>query len=112
MGSLTYDDEIRNLWAKIERFRERVTQPEGHSHVTQEALEELSNALEELRVSSEELNRQYEVLKAAHLERDLERCRYRDLFESAPVGYVVTDVNGVVTEVNEEGQKLLNVSAR
>jgi two-component system phosphate regulon sensor histidine kinase PhoR len=38
---------------------------------------------------------------------ELERRRYRDLFDLAPVGYVVTDLDGVVLEANRAACELL-----
>ena len=40
---------------------------------------------------------------------EVERQRYRDLFEFAPDGYLVTDALGVIREANHAAVSLLNV---
>jgi PAS domain S-box-containing protein len=37
--------------------------------------------------------------------------RYFELFNSAPVGYLLLDMNGIVAEINQAGCRLLNASA-
>src|SRR4030095_6377036 len=85
---------------------------ETRSGLAADVLTELSNVLEELRVSSEELNRQHQELMLAHAEREQERRKYLDLFQSAPDGYVVTDHGGIVQEVNETAEGLPGVPPR
>ena len=63
--------------------------------------------LEELRVTEEELRAQNEELAESRLHLDLERERYRGLFEHAPVPYVVTDSQGVITDANHAAAALL-----
>jgi PAS domain S-box-containing protein len=46
-------------------------------------------------------------LAAATQALDLERLRYRDLFERAPNGYVVTDHRGVIREINRIASEML-----
>jgi PAS domain S-box-containing protein len=74
-----------------------------------ETLEDLKVALEELRVAEEELRQQNEELSATHLELDLERRRYLELFEFAPVAYLVTNPSGIVRQANRSAAKLLRV---
>lgn len=62
----------------------------------------LHAAMEELRVAEEEL-------LAARADADAERTRYRDLFEFAPDGYLVTDGNGKIVEANRAAAATLNV---
>lgn len=65
--------------------------------------------LEELDVSVEELREQNEELRLTHhlLQRETER--YRELFDLAPDGYVVTDSVGVIREANRAASELLRV---
>jgi PAS domain S-box-containing protein len=67
-----------------------------------EAMEELTCALEELRAANEEL-------VAARQATDSEQRRYRELFDLAPDGYLVTDIHGVIQEANRAAVALLNV---
>lgn len=112
MGPGSFDKQIQQLRARVGKFRKRISKPADRDPLAIEAVAELSNALEELRVSNEELNRHHEVLQVAHLERDKERQRYQDLFQAAPDGYFITDVTGRVTEVNDAALRLLGITAR
>ena len=78
--------------------------------VSSETVEDLKVALEELRVAEEELRQQNEELSATHLELDLERRRYEELFEFAPDAYLVTDPSGIVRQANRSASDLLHVS--
>jgi len=71
------------------------------------ALQELSLTHEELAVAEEELRTQNEELNLAHVLIDAERHRYRELFFSAPVPYLVTDKHGTVVEGNQALAALL-----
>ena len=72
-------------------------------------LDELLLAYEELRVAEEELRVQTEELTASRALLDAERLRYRALFESAPVAYLVTNENGVIADANQAAASLLRV---
>ncbi len=73
---------------------------------------ELETAVEALEVADQELAVQNEELAATQEALEGERRRYRELFEAAPDGYLVTDLAGVVHEANEAACRLLNVSRR
>ncbi len=72
-----------------------------------EALAALQEALQEVEVAEEELSQQNEELIAAREALELERHRFQDLFEGAPVGYLVTDSSGVIRQVNRAAAGLL-----
>ncbi|HHP7243143.1 MAG TPA: PAS domain S-box protein, partial [Elainellaceae cyanobacterium] len=61
----------------------------------------LQNTLEELRVTEEELRQQNQELVVTRRAAEVEGQRYQSLFNLAPHGYVVTDVNGTVQEANQ-----------
>ncbi|HZQ73563.1 MAG TPA: PAS domain-containing protein [Burkholderiales bacterium] len=67
---------------------------------THEDLEALERAMEELHVASEQLQ---------SLSEDLARQRnhYAELFRCSPYGYVVTDGDGLIRELNLAAQSLL-----
>lgn len=67
------------------------------------ALAELQAADAEIRQQSNELVRQQNVLEAA-------RQHWQDLFDLAPDGYLVTDLNGIVLEANRSATQLLSIS--
>ncbi|HUL23363.1 MAG TPA: PAS domain S-box protein [Thermodesulfobacteriota bacterium] len=93
------------LRRRIEDLPETERQP-----LLTEALEELSVGLEELQVASAELRQQNEELATAQRYAEAEGRRYLDLFDFAPEGYLVTDLNGKIQEANRAASALLSVS--
>ncbi|KYC41732.1 transcriptional regulator [Scytonema hofmannii PCC 7110] len=69
---------------------------------------ELGNASEIVQLATEELYQQNEELILTRNLVELERQRYRDLFEFAPDAYFVTDTKGIIQEANCAAVKLLN----
>lgn len=74
-----------------------------------EAVAELTAALEEQEFVVEELRLQSERLLADRDQLTTEREHYLDLYQRAPVAYVVTDRCGLITEVNQPAVALLGV---
>ncbi len=72
-----------------------------------EVVQELSAAVEEFEVSAQEIHGQNEALAEAKRQLDLESARYRELFDLAPDGYLVTDTSGVILESNRAVSDLL-----
>ncbi len=72
-------------------------------------IEETRVSLEELQVTDEELRQQNEQLAQSRLALEIERHHYHDLFDAAPVGYLVTNVEGMIQEGNQAAATLLNV---
>ncbi|MFL5563583.1 MAG: ATP-binding protein [Gemmatimonadaceae bacterium] len=68
--------------------------------------------LEELRVADEELRVQNEELATSREMIELERRKYRDLFDFAPDAYVVTDTKGTIMEANLAASQILGVSSQ
>src|SRR5690349_1215882 len=66
-----------------------------------EAVAAIQSALDEVEAVEAELAQQNEELVAAREALEIERHRYKDLFDRAPDGYLVTDANGVIEEANE-----------
>ncbi|GAA4001595.1 hypothetical protein GCM10022631_10140 [Deinococcus rubellus] len=58
---------------------------------------------QELYVHQAELEQQNEELRQINLELKQARNRYADLFEFAPVGYVVCDQGGLIQQINQTG---------
>lgn len=77
----------------------------------QEANAQLSKNLEDLRAAEEELRQQHKELLAAYEQREMERRRYRDLFDFAPDAYLVTDLKGRIEEANRAAGALLSLSS-
>jgi PAS domain S-box-containing protein len=74
--------------------------------------QELTTALEELRVADEELQQQNDALLQTRQDLENERQRYHDLFEYAPDAYLVTDMYGIIREVNRAAETMLNIKSK
>jgi PAS domain-containing protein len=83
--------------------REEVTAEE----LVHETLDELRRSIAQRQVAEEELRAQRDELATAYDAMVGERQRYRDLFERAPVGYVVTDPSGLIRDSNRSAARLL-----
>lgn len=100
------------MYERAATLYERTEQPSQQPELLVDSLEELRIALEELRVAEEELHQQNEALATAHEVVERERQRYQDLFELAPDGYLVTDVQGTIRAANRAAAMLLNISQK
>jgi PAS domain S-box-containing protein len=72
-----------------------------------EGVEQLRRNLHDLEVYKEEVELQREQLLTSHRLLEGARDRYADLFDFAPVAYVVLDQNGTLQDVNRAGADLL-----
>ncbi len=75
---------------------------------TTESFQKLQEAYEELQVAEEELRQQNEELIITREMVEGERLQYRDLFDSAPDGYLVTDAHGVIIDANHMVEAMFN----
>jgi PAS domain S-box-containing protein len=75
-----------------------------------EAFKEIQNNLRNLHLAVDELYQQNEQLIEMQNLLAAERQHYRDLFESVPDGYLVTNAKGTILEANVNATKLLNIS--
>lgn len=101
-------DDLQGWVSELQQTAEQV--PGQCPSLIVEALEKLNTSLEELRVLDEEFGQQNLELEAAQLELEQERQRFRDLFQFAPEGYLVTDPGGMIQEANRAAARLLNVT--
>jgi PAS domain S-box-containing protein len=76
---------------------------------TTEALAELQQEVARLRTAVEVLQRQNGELVSIRQAFEAERRRYREMLESAPDGYVLTTLGGVILEANYVAAALLGV---
>jgi PAS domain S-box-containing protein len=79
--------------------------PDGRAAV----LEEFHSALHELQVAERELRKRGWVVAGVCSDGAAEHERYRDLFEFAPEGYLVTDMDGAIQEANRAAAALLHI---
>lgn len=68
--------------------------------LTSKLLSELDFALHELKIASIELLEQNEEMASNRQTLEAERCRYQELFDFAPDGYLVTDTEGIILDAN------------
>src|SRR5579875_2912780 len=76
-----------------------------------ELLGELSAALQALEASAAQSRARHEALVEAHQHLDVEMARYRELFDLAPDGYLLTDMNGLIVEANRAAYGYTTISA-
>ena len=79
------------------------------AYLQTQTLEQSWNLLHELQVHQIELELQNEELRRAQLEIDAAKARYFDLYDLAPVGYVVVSRNGTILEANLTTATMLGV---
>ena len=101
----------RDRIAELQR-RSRATPRPGGGGLLPEALAELDVAIEELSVTGEELRSQTDELATAREALEAERYRYQELFQSAPVAYLVSDPLARIGEANRAAAALLGVEQR
>lgn len=76
------------------------------------AFEELQLAIEELQSAEENLIEQHQELQAQVDQIEQERQRYQELFENAPVGYLITSLDGAIRQANLIGQQILGTTEK
>src|SRR5215208_6288848 len=69
--------------------------------------DELDHALEELQTVEVELHQQHTQLLDTREHLEVERQTYQDLFEFAPVSYLLTGPDGVICRANHAATSLL-----
>ncbi|MBB4109069.1 PAS domain-containing sensor histidine kinase [Pedobacter zeae] len=68
---------------------------------------EVAALLNELEIHELELEMQNDELKASYKTTEMERSRFADFFDSAPISYFILDGQCIVKELNHAGSKLL-----
>src|SRR5687768_5138080 len=101
--------------SKIEGLKQRVDAIQRSHEAGGRSVEDLFNetfselraTLQELAIGEEELVERNQELAVALGSLEEERRRHHDLFETAPVGYVITDLRGTILEANRAAATLL-----
>ncbi|KCZ73202.1 PAS domain S-box [Candidatus Methanoperedens nitroreducens] len=78
-------------------------------HLKELSAQDIQSIIHELRVHQIELEMQNEELRRAQKELEESRNRYADLYDFAPAGYFIFDINGLILEVNLTGARMLGV---
>jgi PAS domain S-box-containing protein len=108
-----FSRELRSARERIAELQRRAgVGPVPGGGLLPEALAELDVAIEELSVTSQELRSQADELASTRLALEAQRQRYQELFESAPVAYLVTDPLARIGEANRAAARLLGVGQR
>lgn len=114
-----FAESVQHVVVKRARFLERIGTASAAGPVPPESQRALEEALEivnvqhaELVVAQEELQEQVDELARSLGNVQVERERYRELFEAAPDAYFVTDNHGVVREANHLAASMLGVDPR
>jgi PAS domain S-box-containing protein len=108
-----FSRELRSARERIAELQRRAgAGPGPGGGLLPEALAELDVAIEELSVTSQELRSQTDELATTRLALEAQRQRYQELFESAPVPYLVTDPLARIGEANRAAAGLLGVAQR
>ena len=105
----TFSKKVNDARERFDRLRDR-PDPEidpQRLNALEAAIEELTTTFEELQVADEELRAQNAELIETRNLLELERQRYRDLFEAAPDGYLVTDEFGTIAQANRQALLIL-----
>ncbi len=90
--------ELRQVTPQIEVIRGQT-----HEHLRRWVEEKSAPVMQ----ANQELRQKNQELAASLKIAELERQRYQDLFEFAPDGYLVTDVDGVIKEANHTAATML-----
>jgi PAS domain S-box-containing protein len=93
---------------RLEKLQDEVTESPLPEKFAADLME-LQASLAELEVAYEELEQQNDELLSTREELELQRHRYLHLFDEAPFGYLVTDLNGTIEEANREAATLVGV---
>jgi two-component system, cell cycle sensor histidine kinase and response regulator CckA len=100
--------QIEKVYQRISLLRQRATESPVKQNLLEKALKDLHFVLEELQTSDEELRHQNQELIEIQQEVELERQRYQTLFNMAPDGYLVTDLQGKIQKANHVAAQLLS----
>src|SRR6187549_1684958 len=99
------------LQSQLKSLQAQVSEPNAVSRKQLlEAIGALQESLQELDVAEVELAQQNEELLIAREALEVERHRYRELFDEAPFPYLVTDAGGMVEEANLAAEELFDRS--
>jgi PAS domain S-box-containing protein len=104
--------KIHILRQRVQSLYQQGAVPALTDTVLNQAFEELGHAFEELEAADQALHRQREEWLNQQAALELEIQRYKDLFEHAPAGYLVTSIDGTIRQANSAALTMLETSAR
>jgi PAS domain S-box-containing protein len=110
MPKKTGEHRITSAQQRLRVLQNEIATNAGQAQITN-LMGEVEAGLLELEVAHEELRQQNEELLVTRQALEAQRLRYRNLFEDAPFGYLVTDVHGLVEEANQAALTLLGAAS-
>ncbi len=88
MNTSEWTQQIKAVRQRADALQNHAnTSPLPSSEILHDSLEELNTALEELRVAEEEIRQQNQELIDIRFALEVERQRYKELFDFAPDAY-------------------------
>jgi PAS domain S-box-containing protein len=106
---MSISHQIEAVYQRALRLREQATTTPVDPSLLELALKDLYLVLEELQAVDAELHQQNQALADTRVQIDLERQRYRTLFELAPDAYLVTDDKGKIYHANWAAEALFSL---
>ena len=94
--------------ARLREKAEQLNRRSSHA-LPNVTLQNAESLVHELRVHQIELELQCQQLQLAHQEVEESRNRYRELYESIPLGYLTIDCSGKIHDLNPAGASLLGL---
>ena len=96
----------------LARLREKAEQLSRRSQTFGKVtIQNAESLVHELRVHQIELELQCQELQRAQADVEESRNRYRELYESIPIGYVTIDDKGTIYDMNPAGAALLGIDS-
>jgi len=108
---MKFSEDVAKARARVDAYFNGNQRGED-SPLLQSAMADLRAQNEELLVADEELRVQSEELVRSQRRTEVERRRYRDLFDLAPDAHFVTDRHGMIQEANSAASGLLAIEPR
>ncbi len=101
---------IEVVQQQVERMRAAIAHPAQWPGALQESVEVLQASLEEMHVAEEELHHQQTAVTEVQQATEAMHQRFRELFDFAPDGYLITNSQGVIIqEANQAAAALLAI---
>jgi len=105
--TIDLNSQVQKAFSRLENL----SQGDVPSHeLTSKLISELNSALHELQATAVELMKQNEEMAASCQTLKDERRRYQELFDFAPDGYLVTDMQGIILDANRSAIRLFEAS--
>ena len=98
--------QIQAMRRRLRLLYQEAHSDSGRQELLPQAFEELESALEELQALEAELHQQQMQLLDLREHLDAEHQAYRDLFETAPVAYLITSLDGTIQKTNRTAAAL------